>query len=47
MNGKINDEDLEMLHDNGLILDLWRVVKSYNELGAEEKKLFGAQVRQT
>jgi len=28
-------------------LDLWRVVKSYNELGAEEKKLFGAQVRQT
>tara|TARA_Y100001963_G_scaffold57400_1_gene80355 strand:+ start:548 stop:994 length:447 start_codon:yes stop_codon:yes gene_type:complete len=47
VNGKINDEDLEMLHDNGLILDLWRVVKSYNELGAEEKKLFGAQVRQT
>ena len=47
VNGKINDEDLEMLHDNGLILDLWRVVKSYNELGAEEKKQFGAQVRQT
>lgn len=47
VNGKIDDEDLGMLHDNGLILDLWRVVKSYNELGAKEKKHFGVQARQT
>jgi len=42
-NGKIEEDDLNLLHDNGLILDLWRVVRNYNELGAEEKKRFGAQ----
>lgn len=41
VNGKLADEDLDLLHDNGLVLDLWRAVKHYNELSAEEKKQFG------
>jgi hypothetical protein len=41
VNGKLADEDVELLHDNGLMLDLWRAVKHYNELSAKEKKQFG------
>tara|TARA_R110002051_G_scaffold79005_1_gene142675 strand:- start:4704 stop:5153 length:450 start_codon:yes stop_codon:yes gene_type:complete len=41
VNGKLAEEDVEMLHDNGLVLDLWRAVKHYNELSATEKKQFG------
>jgi hypothetical protein len=47
VNGKLEDEDLSLLHDNGLTLDLWRCVKYYNEMTATEKKQFGEAQPQT
>ena len=45
--GVLSDEALEIISDNGLLMDLWRIVRHYNELSAEEKKQFGAQAPQT
>ena len=47
VNGKLAEDDVEMLHDNGLVLDLWRAVKHYNELSAKEKKQFGGRQQLT
>ena len=45
--GVLCEEDLQIISDNGLLMDLWRIVRHYNELSAEEKKQFGAQAPQT
>lgn len=45
--GILSDEALEIISDNGLLLDLWRLVRHYNELSAEEKKQFGGRAPQT
>ena len=36
----LDDDSLELLHDNDLVMDLWRVSRMYNELSADEKKTF-------
>ncbi len=43
----LSDEDISLLGVNELAVDLWRVVKCYNEVSATEKKLFGEQVQLT
>ena len=45
--GSLTDDVMELLGINDLTIDLWRVVKCYNELDASEKKLFGEQVQLT
>ena len=43
----LSEESLELLHDNDLVMDLWRIARMYNELTAEEKKTFSEQARPT
>tara|TARA_Y100000361_G_C11159934_1_gene346601 strand:- start:1715 stop:2164 length:450 start_codon:yes stop_codon:yes gene_type:complete len=43
--GSLTDESLELLHDNDLVMDLWRIARMYNELSAEEKKTFSEQAQ--
>jgi len=46
-NGKLDGDSINLLHDNDLLLDMWRLVRHYNELTALEKKAFLGQARQT
>ena len=41
------DADMELLGINELLVDLWRLVKCYNEVNANEKKHFGGQAQLT
>ena len=47
VDGKLDGDSLAILHDNDLMLDMWRIVRHYNELTAIEKKAFSEQAQPT
>jgi uncharacterized protein YfkK (UPF0435 family) len=47
IDGVLDKDSLDVLHDNDLMLDMWRIVRHYNELTASEKKAFSERVQPT
>ena len=45
--GQLDKDSLALLHDNDLMLDMWRIVRYYNELTASEKKAFSERAQPT